>query len=883
VGSGTIVTNDATIELIGAKSSFAKLAGLGINAGSLTVGQGASLTDKSLYNTGTLTVTQGGTIDIVKSANLSNGILTGGTWIVDGSLASSKTAAPRLIVGSGNITTNNANIELIGAYTNFAQLAGLSKNKGTLTIGPGATLNDKSLYNTGTLTAAGGTISITNSKNLSGTTLTGGTWVVDSSGGTAAKLVIGSAKITTNDANIELIGAHSSFAQLAGLNKNEGSLTIGAGNKLSTSVSLNNTGTLVTGVGGTLSINTKQTLQNDGLITNNGTLQSTGDINGKGTFNNTGTLAVLSGGNVDITHTGNLSGGTLTGGTWVVDSTNTTSKLGGSATLVVGKGSITTNNATIELLGTSSKFAQLAGLTTNAGSLSIGNGAQFHDTSLNNTGTLTVTRGGSIDIGNSDNLSAGKLTGGTWIVDTTAIGNGPTSLTVGGGAVLTNDATIELLGSGAVWNQINSLHVNTGSLTIGSGAVFNDKSSLYNTGTLMVSQGSSVQILQSGNLAGGTLTGGTWIVDGSGTYSKSATTRLVVGSGAISTNNATIELIGPNASFAQLAGLATNKGSLTIGTGAVFNDKSLYNTGTLSASGGSIDITKSKNFANGRLKDGTWIVDSSAGTAAKMVVGSGNIVNNDAAIELLGAKSSFAQLDSLATNSGSLTVGAGASFTTSADLLNTGSLTVSSGGSVNVMKNFTQDSGVTTVNDGAVLSAKKLQFLGGVLTGSGSIDPPNTIDIGANATVTPTGTLTLQGDTVFDGTLDINIGGPADFGVLNDLGSIFFGAGSTIDFNFAPGFNMTDPTYAFQFLDGRNGIEGLNNVVFDYTGLSGYSSQLAANCAPGSGCEDTLLLSMNGPGEQVPEPGTILLTVSGLLGLFVHWWRRRTSLLHRLS
>ena len=591
VGSGNITTNDANIELLGAHSIFNQLTGLRTNEGSLTIGGGSFTTKASFSNTGKLTVTSGGSVNITSSKNLSGGTLTGGTWVVDSSGGTSKTT---LVVGGGNITTNDANIELLGAHSIFNQLTGLRTNQGSLTIGTGNSftitntkialtntgtlatgiggtlvnsgkLTDSGLItnsgsltsagtisgngtlnNTGTLTVtSGGNVNISKSKNLSDGKLIGGTWVVDSSAGTGtAKLVVGSGDITINDANIELLGAHSSFSQLSGLITNEGSLTVGGGS-----------------------------------------------FTTKASFGNTGTLTVNSGGNVNIAESKNLSGGTLTGGTWVVDSSGSSStgtKATTKATLVVGSGNITTNDATIELLGANASFGQLNGLNTNKGSLTIGGGNSFKASALNNTGTLAVISGGSVNITSSKNLSGGTLTGGTWVVDSSG-GTSKTTLVVGSGNITTNDANIELLGAHSIFNQLTGLRTNQGSLTVGGGG-FTTKASFSNTGKLTVTSGGSVNITSSKNLSGGTLTGGTWVVDSSG----GSKATLAVGTGTITTNDAKIELLGANSSFSQLTGLRTNEGLLTIGGGSFTTDKtSLNNTGTLIVtSGGNVEHHK---------------------------------------------------------------------------------------------------------------------------------------------------------------------------------------------------------------------------------------------------------------------------------------------------
>lgn len=926
IGSGAITTNNANVELIGAGANFSQLKNnLTDNNGSLAIRNGASFTRAALNNTGTLTVASGGNVNLASSANFSSGTLTGGTWVVDNTGGTSS-----LTIGSGLIGTNNANIELIGsgAQSSFSQLAGLANNSGSITVGAGASLDNLSksgakLTNTGTLTVlSGGNITLDKNGNLSNGTLTGGTWVVDGSGGSAATMQIGTGNITTNNANIQLIGANANFAQLGALANNQGTLKIGNGANYATGAPLINTGTIVTAAGGTLTIPAMGSklpsvpLTNNGLIENNGTTIAASNINGNGIFNNAGTLTVLSGANVQIANSNNLSKGTLTGGTWIVDGT------GGSkaATLAIGVGDITTNNANIELIGSNAAFSQLAGLQNNQGALTIGQGVSFTNASLLNTGTLTVLAGGNINVAKSGNVSNGTLTGGTWVVDGSGNSKLTASMAVGSGDISTNNANIELIGSGARFAQINKLANNNGSLTVSNGAKF-ASAAMSNSGSLTVASGGIVNIASSGNLANNTLTGGTWVVD-----NTAGTSSLTVGSSAIRTNSANIELIGSGAvnSFTRLSGLNSNTGSLTIGAGANLSEGgkgilALNNTGTLTVtSGGNANLAKSANLSGGTLTGGTWVVDGSGGSAATMQVGTGNITTNKANIQLIGANANFAQLGALANNQGTLTIASGANLTTAASLNNTGTivtsagstlelysnkqkltltnngdigtagtiegndlnrfinagaLTIESTGAVTGFKSFTQTSGVTTLQTGAVLSAASVDFQGGKLTGSGTIDPPNPIVIGSNAVVAPTDMITFEGNTEFNGELDIGIRSATDFGKLNVLGAINYGAGSKIDFNFDSGFDWIDPSYSFKFLFADE-ILGLQNLIFDYTGLDSlYSSQLNLECQS-SRCDYSLLLTRNDGPSQVPEPSTLLLSA---LGLFAFALGRRKN------
>ena len=658
-----------------------------------------------------------------------------------------------------------------------------------------------------------------------------------------------------------------------------------------TNGALNNTGTIVNY--GTLANSGK--LTNSGLITNSGSITSAGTISGKGTLNNTGTLTVSSGGNVNITNSKNLSGGKLTGGTWVVDSS-----AGKAATLVVGSGDITINDAAIELLGAHSIFNQLTGLRTNEGSLTIGGGNFTTKASFSNTGTLTVNSGGNVNIADSKNLSGGTLTGGTWVVDSSGSSKSKATLVVGSGNITTNDATIELLGANANFNQLSGLRTNKGSLTIGGGNSFK-ASSLNNTGTLTVISGGNVNISSSKNLSGGTLTGGTWVVDSSG----GSKATLVVGSGNITTNDAAIELLGANSSFSQLTGLRTNEGSLTIGGGSFTTNAkiALNNTGTLTvSSGGNVNIADSKNLSGGTLAGGTWVVDSSGGGNATLAVGSGSITTNDAAIELLGANSSFNQLTGLSRNQGSLTIGAGDTFITNVDLANTGTLVTGTGGTlVNGFKfrngglianAGTIDSQSTITNSGTfnntgtlagsgtyiqtagqtidngIMTQKSIAIDGGTLSGAGIIN--GNVSIGNLGSVSPgnsPGTITINGNFNSSGTLVFEITGTGTglYDVLNINGSATF-TGGNVEFDFINGFNAVAGD-SWDFLNAGS-VSGWDTLGFTFNGLgSGLGWRINQI---GSGTEQLRI-------SAVPEPETYAMLLAGLALIALTVRRRKNN------
>ena len=521
-------------------------------------------------------------------------------------------------------------------------------------------------------------------------------------------------------------------ATISSLTKNSTScsidraLTIGAPNGIlanDTSVTLSIVGSLT---------NNGQ-LENFGTIANGGSLIDSGRMSGSGILNNTGSLVVDAGGSVSIGASQNLSQGTLTDGTWVVDTESQSPAFAPvPATLAVGSGNITTNDANVQLIGPGAQFAQLNGLKVNNGSLAVG-GQNFALQYLRNTGAVSALSGGTVLIRNSANLANGTLTGGTWIVDSQ--GGQKATLVVGNGLLITNDATIKLYGSQSTFAGLDSLARNSGTLIVGnganfalnstglgaalinsgalntlnggsiyigqrnvvtdSGAVTNDgqltvsgelsgTGTFTNSGTLAINPGGTVRIENSTNLSGGTLTGGTWLLNGTGATSST----LAVGHEPIFNNDANVEFIGGNSNFAQFNTVDQNSGSLSVGDRS-YSFSKLDNSGALNVlTGGAVSIGSSSNLSRGILSGGTWVVDSSGGPSgggqASLSIGSGVIGTNAATVVLQGSGAQFAQLNGhVHMNLGTLELSQGAALNTSI-LVNDGIVQVSSGASLNV-------------------------------------------------------------------------------------------------------------------------------------------------------------------------------------------------------
>ena len=612
-------------------------------------------------------------------------------------------------------------------------------------------------------------------------------------------------------------------------------------------------------IAGTLAVTGTGFLTTFGAITNRGLISSAGRIDSRGTLNNLGQLVVESGGQVATATSSNLFGTTLTGGNWRVMAGS------GKASLSIGRGTIATNAADITLNGRDASFAQLTGLTLNQSALRIENGNQFSVAQLENTGAVTVASGAAVTIGSSSNFVGKTLTGGTWAV----YGDGgpvDTVLKLGVDGIDTNAAYVELSGIGSRFDQLNSLADNQGVLVISKGRQFT-LPGLTNTGTVSVKSGGALTLGRSGNLVNGTLTGGTWeIFDATNNLTDSS---LVIGTGQISVNNASILLAGSRTSFQQLDNLRTNNGALTITDRRNFTALDFTNNGTLTVgAGSSVTIAKSSNVVGTTLTKGVWRVSGGLGEAGSLRVGTGTITTNNATVLLSGDGAHFDQLTGLTGNQGVLKITAGHHFT-AGELVNTGSLAVESlsrmdgmTGANKLQVGFTQLAGSTQV--GGVLAMRRINITGGTLSGGGELIATDHITIGSGAVVRPglfTGALKLDGDVSFSGLLEIDLSSPTAIDLLQVSGVFDFQTGAKV--KLLLGFAPVAPAYSFEFLQAGN-ILG-QPTTYELVGDSlGYSQQL--QCA-GHSCRFDLIAA------AVPEPASYALWLAGLgaLGFGARW------------
>jgi hypothetical protein len=488
-----IVTDSANITLTGSAAAIENQSGAnaltGLNdvasGGSFTINGGANFTTAAAFtNAGNLTVGSGSTFS--SKGNYTN---TGTSTIQTGGIFSEKGT----LSGAGTFT-NGGTLEATAGNT-LDLKSSLGNTGGTiLSTGSGAqVLLDGATISGGTLTtASGGTMIGENSATLSGSTgavtiSTGSLLTVNNGATIDAKGTI------TNNGTLNLNSSGSTTEILL-----KGNTTLGGTGKLTLS---NQTANVISASASTDTLTNSSTIEGSGNIGVAGLVNSAGKSiianqsvaltidTGSGGFNNKGTVSVSTGDTLDITGGTfkNLTGTTLTGGTYAVSGTM---QYNSSSDIATNAAIITLTGANAKIIDSNSNNA-LAALASNAatGKLTLTAGQNLSDsaTAFSNAGTVAVKSGSKLTL-----TGAGATytqTAGTTTVDGT--------LTAPGGATISAG---NVFGKSGTWaaNVTN----NGGTFNIGDAVKTAGKESITGTYTQGASGALDVDI---GGTTAGTL------------------------------------------------------------------------------------------------------------------------------------------------------------------------------------------------------------------------------------------------------------------------------------------------------------------------------------------------------------------------------------------
>jgi fibronectin-binding autotransporter adhesin len=284
-------STSATVE----QGSLVYITGGLVNNGTITLTCVPGWVDTALYFENSQTLSGSGSI--VLAPYPSQALLE-----ISGTLTQ---AAGHTISGAGEIEYGyfvnqgsvNANVpgETLGGY----QVSGVTNSGIMEATSGGSLLANYPFSNTGTVLASGGTVNITGAvAQLSGSTLTGGTWIAQ--GGSPLLITAAGSNITTNQANVILDGAGSTFSNINSLKNNQGSFSLLDGQNFSTTGSLTNSGTIDVDAASSLTVNgSYSTLPGsvtiaDGKLAYSGTMNVVGSLGGSGTVG--GAVSIATGG-----------------------------------------------------------------------------------------------------------------------------------------------------------------------------------------------------------------------------------------------------------------------------------------------------------------------------------------------------------------------------------------------------------------------------------------------------------------------------------------------------------------------------------------------------------------------------------------------------------
>jgi hypothetical protein len=778
-----IVTNAADIILTGASSQIISntsanaLANFATNAagGVFQLGAGRSFTTSApggnFTNDGTLIIGGGDTFEVAGAlGNFSGTTLTGGTYYVGGTLQFG-TSGSHLVTNDANLTLAGANPELIDLGGNNL-LTGFNDNAsgGTLTIAAGGSYSTPgSFTNAGTMDTEQGS-SLTVSGNLSNTG-TVATNLQNLQGGANTFTVTGT--LTNSTGATVSIGENSDTSDVAnvGLLANSGTVTLGTGatlNLTSAGADTNSgaitadgatldmqAGSFTNSTGGTLDLEQKGTLTVIGNLTNSGEI-STNAANlggGANTITVTGTLTNNTGASVAIGLNNDTSDGANVG------------LLANSGTVIVDKG------ATLNLTS--------AGTDTNSHDIAVDGGTLDMQ-----AGSFTNATGGALDLEEKGTLTVtGSLTNsGALTTNIANLGGGANTITITGTLTNNSGASVTIGANGDTHDTASvGLLSNAGTVSVDAGATLKLTATGADSNTGAITATGGTLSIASGNAftnsTGGTLdleSGGKLSVIGNLTNMGALSTNIanlggaantISISGKLTNNTGATFTVGANGDTTDTAsvGLLGNAGTVAVDKGATFKMTATgadANAGSITATGGTVSIASGGAFTNdtagtldleeggnlsvtgGLTNAGTLSTNkANLGGAANTIAISGALTNNTGATVIVGDNNDTADTASIGSlaNSGTVTVGTGATleFNTAATDTNAGTIAVNGALDIKLATTLS-GAGTLTLTNGAITG---LGATGPAFTNSSTIQGSGTI---SNLGITNAGTLTAN-------------------------------------------------------------------------------------------------------------------------------------------
>jgi fibronectin-binding autotransporter adhesin len=795
-----------------------------IDAGVLNVQNAAAM------GTGTVTVGNGGTLQLQGSVNVANSLILDG-HLCNGSGTNTYSGSV-LVSSAGTVTVSGSDpLTISGSVTSIGNLTKLGA--GTLI------LTGNNSYNAGTTTICAGAVQLgdgTASVTLSSTVYTGdathgtGTLVM-TAGGTASNVITGAGGVTKIGSGVAYLLANNTYSGIT--NVFGGTLCVargGSGIQYGPGAILSDvyTGDSTNGTG-TIRFNLWAQHDYSGVVSGDGCLAQT-----------YGTLSLWG----HSTHTG-LTLLTVGGLLEAVDD-------------ALGTGPVTVTGGTFTLTGHSDSVGAvtLSSATLAGGTLSSTTGFTMQ---LSNAINVYTVMAGNVDLNVNISNQTGHLysvstyTGNTYI-------NGAASA-----ACLTFEVDNAIAGGGDAYVNFGTLNMSSHSGTVGAVSIgtYNSVAGTGTNGTISGSGtltstvgftsnwGGSITAVLAGNV-GFTKTGGsnTALVNAN---LYTGTTYVNAGTLSERTNNAIYT--GPvvvNGGYFRLTGYSDSVGAVTLTNGTIGGGTLTSTSGFTVTSGsvstillGSVDLTKDAAASNVTLAStsvytGTTYVNGGTLTyGATRATGTGNLSVGGGTLDL-GSYSGTASIVTLnggaITGTGTLTGTGGFSVSNgsiSATLVGTVNLTMSGAGNTVTLSRTNAYTGTTYVNAGVLACGAA----GATGSGSLSVSAGGTLNLGgyggASSAVTLTGgliaggTLTCNtGFSVSSGTISAALAGSGTLTKSGTAAVTLSGANVYTGANYVNGGSLViqgDAAAAAIFAGTSTDI-GAGRLVFNYSGTAAGAS-----------------------------------------------------------